>query len=365
MSMNKRVLVALSGGVDSSVAAHILKEQGYEVMGATMQIWQDDKDSDTCDIQNKGGCCGVEAVEDARKVAAMLDMPFYVLNFRDVFQTHVIDYFIAEYMKGRTPNPCIACNRFIKWENLLTKTLALGVDYIATGHYAKIVRMDSGRLSIQMDFDNPKDQSYALYNLTQSQLERTLMPISDIKKDEVRKIAASLGMGTADKPDSQEICFIPDNDYGAFLEKNGCDDVRPGDFIDENGAVIGQHKGVIHYTIGQRKGLGAFGKPMFVKRINMEDNTITLSDNDGVFSDAFVAYDLNFMGIEPLLAGESLEVLGKIRYAHKPAKCTITMMENGQLNCVFEHPQRAITPGQSAVFYDNEGRIVCGGVVER
>ena len=361
MNMNKRVLIALSGGVDSSVAAHILKEQGYDVIGATMQIWQDEN---SCDIQSKGGCCGTEAVEDARKVAAMLDIPFYVLNFRDAFQERVIDYFIAEYMKGRTPNPCIACNRFIKWESLLTKALSLGVDYIATGHYAKIVQMDSDRFAIQMDFDNPKDQSYALYNLTQKQLEHTLMPISDIKKDEVRKIATELGLGTADKPDSQEICFIPDNDYGAFLEKNGCGDIKSGDFIDESGAVIGQHKGVIHYTIGQRKGLGAFGKPMFVKRINMDDNTVMLSDNDGVFSDRLVVSDLNFMGIEGLAVDESCEVLGKIRYTHKPAKCTLTMAADGRLNCVFETPQRAITPGQSAVFFDELGRIVCGGVVE-
>ena len=362
MSMNKpRVLVALSGGVDSSVAAHILKEQGYDVIGATMQIWQNE---DVCDIQAKGGCCGAEAVEDARKVAMMLDIPFYVLNFRDEFKARVIDYFIAEYLKGRTPNPCIACNKFIKWESLLTKAISLGVDYIATGHYAKIVRLENNRLAIKMDFDNPKDQSYALYNLTQAQLERTLMPISDIKKDEVRRIASELGLGTADKPDSQEICFIPDNDYGAFLERSGCSEIEPGDFIDENGAVIGKHRGVIYYTIGQRKGLGAFGKPMFVKRINMADNTVMLSDNDGVFSEQFVVSDLSFMGIEGLGVGESLEVLGKIRYAHKPAKCVITMMDNGRVVCKFEEKQRAITPGQSAVFYDADGRIVGGGVVE-
>jgi len=360
--MNKRVLIALSGGVDSSVAAHMLKEQGYDVIGATMQIWQNENDS--CYIGSKGGCCGTEAVEDARKVAAMLDIPFYVLNFRDVFKNRVIDYFIDEYLRGRTPNPCIACNRFIKWESLLSKALSLGVDYIATGHYAKIVRLENNRLTIQMDFDNPKDQSYALYNLTQKQLAHTLMPISDIRKDEVRRIAAELGLGTADKPESQEICFIPDNDYGAFLEKNGCDNIKPGDFVDESGSVIGRHRGVIYYTIGQRKGLGAFGKPMFVKQINMADNTVMLSDNKGVYSSQLVVGDVNFMGIEGISEGESHEVLGKIRYAHKPAKCTITATYDGRIICTFDKAQRAITPGQSAVFCDLLGRIICGGVVE-
>jgi len=361
MIMSKgRVLVALSGGVDSSVAAYILKSQGYEVIGATMQIWQSE---DTCDIQSKGGCCGAEAVEDARKVAAMLDMPFYVLNFRAEFQARVIDYFIDEYLRGRTPNPCIACNRFIKWESLLSKALSLGVDYIATGHYAKIVEMDNGRLSIQKDFDNPKDQSYALYNLTQQQLRNTLMPISDLRKDEVRRIAAELGLGTADKPDSQEICFIPDNDYGAFLERSGCGAVEPGNFIDEAGTVIGKHKGVIYYTIGQRKGLGAFGRPVFVKKINVADNTVMLSDNEGVYSGQFIMGDVSFMGKGGLDENEVIEVLGQIRYAHKPARCSLRM-DGERIICQFMDKQRAITPGQSAVFYDSDGRIICGGVVE-
>ena len=361
MSMSKkRVLMAMSGGVDSSVAAYILKEQGYEVIGATMRIWQEEN---RCDIESRGGCCGTEAVEDARKVAATLDIPFYVLNLQKEFKTKVIDYFVDEYRRGRTPNPCIACNRHIKWESLLAKALSLGADYIATGHYADIVRMENGRLSIAMDKNNPKDQSYALYNLSQQQLKHTLMPLKNMHKNEVRSVAAKIGLKTADKPDSQEICFIPDDDYGAFIEKCEPDTIKPGDFIDGSGAVIGKHRGFIYYTVGQRKGLGAFGKPMFVKSINTADNTIMLSDNEGVFAEGLIASDVNFMGAAGLSEGREYEALGKIRYAHKPAKCSLTMAE-GKLFCRFKEKQRAITPGQSAVFYDAKGRILCGGVVE-
>jgi len=360
--MNKKqVIVAMSGGVDSSVAAYILKEQGYDVIGVTMRIWQDEE---LCDISAKGGCCGTEAVEDARKVAAALSIPFYVLNLQEEFKKKVIDYFVNEYSKGRTPNPCIACNTHIKWESLLSKALSLGADYIATGHYANIVQMENGRMSIQMDFDNPKDQSYALYDLTQHQLKHTLFPLNNIHKDEVRKIAAGLGLTTADKPDSQEICFIPDDDYGAFLEKSGRVAIKPGNFIDETGAVIGEHRGFIYYTIGQRKGLGAFGKPMFVKRIDTITNTVMLSDNEGVFSRGLTLHrDVNFMGAATMHQGEEIEAFGKIRYGHKPAKCCLSL-EDDEIVCIFEEAQRAVTPGQSAVFYDSKGRIICGGVID-
>jgi len=360
MMSKKQVVVAMSGGVDSSVAAYFLKKQGYDVIGITMRIWQDE---DSCDIEARGGCCGTEAVEDARKVAAALNIPFYVLNLQAEFKEKVIDYFVREYSLGRTPNPCIACNRYIKWESLLSKALSLGAGYIATGHYADIVQMENSRLSIKMDLDNPKDQSYALYNLTQHQLSHTLMPLKNMRKDEIREIAGKLGLGTADKPDSQEICFIPDDDYGAFLEKSGGISITPGDFIDEAGKIIGKHKGFIYYTIGQRKGLGAFGKPMFVKHINTADNAVMLSDNEGVFAKGLIATDVSFMGIPGLDKNMQIEALGKIRYAHKAAKCIITVKDD-KIICDFEQKQRAVTPGQSAVFYDFEGRIICGGVVD-
>ncbi|MDL2248682.1 tRNA 2-thiouridine(34) synthase MnmA [Tyzzerella sp. OttesenSCG-928-J15] len=357
--MNKKVVIGMSGGVDSSVAAYMLKQQGYDVIGVIMQIWQDEE---RCDIEENGGCCGYSAVNDARKVADKLDIPFYVLNFKQEFKNKVIDYFIDEYYLGRTPNPCIACNRYVKWESLLTKAMSFGADYIATGHYAKINRLDNGRYAIQMDFNNPKDQSYALFNLTQKQLEHTLMPIWGMSKDEVRRLAGELGLNTANKPDSQEICFIADNDYGAYISKNGGKPIIPGDFVDEDGNVLAKHKGIIYYTVGQRKGLGiAFGKPMFVKSINPATNQVILCEGDKVFSQTLTACDINLMG-ETEFANR--EALVKIRYSHKPAKCKFTY-ENGKIECEFDTPQRAVTPGQAAVFYDFNGNILCGGTIEK
>jgi len=357
--MAKKVIVGMSGGVDSSVAAYILKEQGYDVIGAIMQIWQDE---DRCEIQDNGGCCGYSAVNDARMVAAKLDIPFYVLNFKEEFKAKVIDYFTDEYFKGRTPNPCVACNRYVKWETFLAKAVAMGADYIATGHYAKIGRPDNGRYALQMDFDNPKDQSYALYNLTQYQLEHTLMPISNMQKSKVREIAAELGLNTANKPDSQEICFIPDNDYGGYIANSGRGIITPGNFVDEAGNILGRHKGIVYYTVGQRKGLGiAFGKPMFVKAINTEDNTVVLCEGDKVFSAGLMAEDINFMGETEFAEREALV---KIRYSHKPAKCTLTVKDD-ELICRFHEAQRAVTPGQGAVFYDFNGDMLCGGTINK
>ena len=242
----------MSGGVDSSTAAYLLKEEGYNVIGVTMQIWQEENE---CQMQAEGGCCGISAVEDARRVAEVLDIPYYVMNFRDIFQEKVINYFTAEYLAGRTPNPCIACNRYVKWESLLKRSLEIGADFIATGHYARIRHLDNGRYAIANSVTAAKDQTYALYGLTQEQLSRTLMPIGDYSKPEVRKIAERAGLPVAHKHDSQEICFVPDGDYAAFIERDTGRKMPEGNFVTKDGRVLGRHRGITHYTIGQRRGL--------------------------------------------------------------------------------------------------------------
>lgn len=356
MNNKKTVVVGMSGGVDSSVAAYLLKEQGYHVIGVTMQIWQEE---DSCQIEENGGCCGNSAVEDARRVAEMLDIPHYVMNFRKEFQEKVIDYFVEEYLNGRTPNPCNVCNRKIKWEALLSRSMEIGADYIATGHYARIDRLSDGRYAVRNSVTATKDQTYALYNLTQEQLSRTLMPIGEYTKDEIRAIAEKIGLPVAGKKDSQDICFIPDGDYGAFLEKEAKDRMPgPGNFVTAGGDVIGTHQGVTHYTIGQRKGLGiAMGHPVFVTELRPETNEVVIGEHEDLFATKVWCDQVNYMGMEELT--EPRRVNAKIRYSHAGSPCTISKEVDGTVLCTFDEPVRASTPGQAVVFY--EGEYVLGG----
>lgn len=354
----KRVVVGMSGGVDSSVAAFLLKEAGYDVIGVTMNVWQKE---DREQIERKGGCCGLSDIEDARRVAEKLGIDYHVLNFRNDFKAQVIDNFIDEYKNGRTPNPCIACNRYVKWQTLFQRSIPMGADYIATGHYAKKVYNEyNDRYTIKMIEENGKDQSYALYNLTQEQLKKTLFPIGDYEKPAIRQIASNIDYVTSTKPDSQDICFIPDNDYGKFLETQ-IPEIIPGDFLDIEGNIIGKHRGIIYYTVGQRKNLGiAFGQPMYVKEIIPQTNQVVLATDSQLFSKGLTAFDINYMYVDSIL--KPTKVFAKIRYSHKPVPAVI-FVEKEELTCYFDEPQRAVTPGQAAVFYDEHGHLLCGGTI--
>ena len=352
--MKEKVVVGLSGGVDSSVAAYLLKEQGYDVIGVTMQIWQEEEEMV---LEENGGCCGLSAVEDARRVAQTLGIPYYVMNFKKDFKEKVIDYFCEEYLNARTPNPCIACNRYVKWESLLKRCLDIGADYIATGHYAQIRHLDNGRYALKRSRTLAKDQTYALYNLTQNQLSRTLMPVGQYTKDEIRGIAKKAGIPVANKPDSQDICFVED-DYGKFIEETTGASIEPGSFVDTEGNILGTHKGIIYYTIGQRRGLGlSLKQPGYVIRVDKDRNEVVIGTKDKLFSNVLYADRCNFMSI-PGISGE-LRTKAKIRYNSPEVPCTVQMAGKDMVKVIFDEPQRAVTPGQAVVFYD--GNLVAGG----
>ena len=356
MKKNKKVMIGMSGGVDSSVAAALLLEQGYDVIGVTMKIWPDSLGEEKV---VEGGCCSLSAVDDARRVANQLGIPYYVLNFQDIFEDKVIDYFVEEYKKGRTPNPCIACNKHVKFDALLKKALAMGIDYVATGHYAKVVYDEArGRYLLKKSATAKKDQTYVLYNLTQEQLKHILMPVGEYTKEQIREMAVKLGLTVAHKPDSQEICFVEDNDYARFIKERTGKEPVPGNFIDTEGNILGKHKGIIHYTVGQRKGLGiALGKPMYVISIDAENNNIVLGESGQEYSTELIASEPNFIPFDQL-TGE-MQVTAKIRYSAKEAEAVISPCENNKVKVTFKVPQRAITPGQAVVFYD--GDILVGG----
>jgi tRNA-specific 2-thiouridylase len=351
--LNNRVVIAMSGGVDSSVAAALLVEQGYEVIGVTMCLLRGSFE------RSETQCCSVETIEDARRVAAKLGIRHIVLPMQEAFQQHVIDDFVEEYRRGRTPNPCIRCNRFLKFDALLEWAQTIGADRIATGHYAGIrYDEDRSRWLLIRGEDRSKDQSYALYALTQRQLERTIFPVGQITKQETRQRAADLGLAVADKPDSQEICFVPYRNHSAFLEAAAPNLVNPGPIIDTSGNVIGQHKGIAFYTVGQRKHLGiAVGKPVYVIRVDKGTNTVIVGDNQELYQNRLIADDLNLISIEQL--PDTLAVTAKIRYNTRDSAAVVSSMPCGKAEVVFETPQRAITPGQAVVFY--QGDIVVGG----
>ncbi|MBM7624712.1 tRNA 2-thiouridine(34) synthase MnmA [Sporohalobacter salinus] len=358
MLNQNRVVVAMSGGVDSSLAAAILKEKGYEVIGITMKIWP----SEETPVDNENSCCSLSAVEDARSVAYKLDIPFYVVNFEDLFKRTVIKNFKEEYSQARTPNPCVVCNKVIKFSAFLNKAKELGAYYMATGHYAKIIQNDTGRYLLKRAADLDKDQTYMLYNLTQEQLEHTMFPLSDHTKSKTRDLAKDYNLRVHDKPESQEICFIPDDNYRRFLKENYPEIIESGPILDLEGNKLGKHRGLPFYTIGQRRGLGLeSNKKWYVVDMDSDRNALIVGDNEDVFKEELIVEKINWISIEKLT--ESKKVQAKIRYNSPSAEATLYPVDKNTVKVVFEEPQRAITPGQSAVFY-NEDIVVGGGVIK-
>jgi tRNA-specific 2-thiouridylase len=358
--LKPKVAIAMSGGVDSSVAAALLLEQGYEVVGITMQLWpraeEYERPGDTA------ACCSLSAVEDARRVAAHLGISHYLLNLRDIFEAEVIDNFCCEYVHGRTPNPCIRCNQKIKFEALLRRVEEIDADYLATGHYARLeFDRTRARYIIRRGLDERKDQSYFLYAMTQKQIARTLMPLGGLTKERTRELAAYYGLPVATKAESQEICFIPDNDYAAFVAQRDPAAVMPGDIVDTAGRVLGRHQGIIRYTVGQRRGLGiASDRPLYVVDIDAGNNRVVIGPEEELFRHCLTVTEINWVALSDLENRREAEVA--LRYRMQAAPAVIEPSEGRQVAITFAEPQRAVTPGQSAVFYHGD-TVLGGGII--
>lgn len=358
MLINKRVVVAMSGGVDSSVCAYLLKQRGYEVIGITMQI---DQDSSGVDKHNR--CCSDDVIKDAKRVAEEIGVPHHVVNLSNQFSDKVIKYFINEYISGKTPNPCAVCNQYIKFDALLKKALELDADYFATGHYAIVeFSPEYNRFILKKSKDQRKDQSYFLYKLNQSQLKHLILPLGHLSKSAIRQIAKEAGLTIAEKPDSQEICFIKTN-YKDFLQQKVTNKIKPGSFLDKSGKVLGQHDGIAFYTIGQRRGLGiSAGKPLYVIEINAKDNSIIVGEEKDLFKREFFAEGINWIAIDKLT--DKMKVYAKIRYNFKEKPAEIIQLNNSTVKVIFEEPQKAIAPGQAVVFYKDD-LVIGGGKIKK
>ncbi len=354
--MEKKVMVAMSGGVDSSVAAVLLRDQGYDICGATLKLFGNEDIETSCRTRT---CCSLEDVEDARRVCYKLGIEHFVFNFGETFKKEVMEKFAHSYKMGYTPNPCIDCNRFIKFSKLIQRAILMEKDYIATGHYAQIeFDKASNRYLLKKAVDLSKDQSYVLYVLSQHDLSKTLLPLGGMHKTQVRELAEQRDLINARKPDSQDICFVKDGDYAGFLENVMGIESPKGNFVDTNGKIIGKHKGIIHYTVGQRKGLGiTFGKPTYVINKSEKTNIVTIGDEEDLYSSRLLANDVNLIAVEKLMA--PMKAMVKTRYSQKETLATLHPVAKDEILVEFDNKQRAITPGQAVVFYD--GDIVIGG----
>jgi tRNA-uridine 2-sulfurtransferase len=361
----KKIVVAMSGGVDSSVAAAMLQRQGHEVLGCFMRLGTppgvEKKEETSCQSTptRTRGCCSVLDADDARKVAGVLDIPLYVLNFQEDF-SRVIDYFVSEYNRGRTPNPCVRCNDWLKFGRLAQYADAVGADCVASGHYARVEADPiTGQSSLMRAADEKKDQSYVLFGMSRQVMERTMFPLGHLHKNQVRELAREFGLPVSEKPDSQDICFVPDGDYAGLLERHSPEQVRPGDFVLADGQKVGVHRGHQHFTIGQRKGLGvALGRPMYVVGINVESNSVVLGQQHQTLKRGLAARGFNVLSSR-LKVGEPMRCLARIRHNHIPGMGTATLLDADELRFEFDEPESAITPGQAVALYSDD--VVLGG----